>query len=171
MTVGAVRLSPGDAPELFAAILRSQALHLPWVLPPASEDELRASLAQPADARVGYGVRTDAGGLAGVVNLTAIIRGPFQSCFLSYYALAPFEGRGLMRAGLAAVLDLAFGEHALHRVEANVQPGNVRSVRLVQSLGFRLEGHSPRYLRIGSEWRDHDHYALTAEERPTAGAS
>jgi len=169
MTVRPVRLGPGDAPELFAAIMRSQALHLPWAPPPASEDELRASLAQPADARVSYGVRTGAGDLVGVVNLTAIIRGPFQNCFLSYYALTPFEGRGLMRAGLATVLDLVFGEHVLHRVEANVQPGNARSARLVRGLGFRLEGQSPRYLRIGGEWRDHDHYALTAEEWPGQG--
>jgi [ribosomal protein S5]-alanine N-acetyltransferase len=69
-----------------------------------------------------------------------------------------------MREGLAAVLDLAFGEHGLHRVEANVQPGNGRSAQLGRSLGFRLEGHSPRYLLIGGEWRDHDRYALTAEE-------
>ena len=168
MSVLVRRLEPGDAAELFAAIAGSRELHRPWVDPPASADELRASLAQPPDARVAYGVRTDAGELAGVVNLTAIIRGPFQSCFLSYYALVPHEGRGLMRAGLAQVLDLAFGEHELHRVEANVQPGNVRSARLVRSLGFRLEGHSPRYLRIGGEWRDHDHYALTAEEWPPA---
>ena len=168
MSVHVRRLEPGDAAELFAAIAGSRELHLLWVDPPASVDELRASLAQPPDARVTYGLRTDAGDLAGVVNLTAIIRGPFQSCFLSYYALEPFQGRGLMRAGLAQVLDLAFGEHELHRVEANVQPGNVRSARLVRSLGFRLEGHSPRYLRIGGEWRDHDHYALTAEEWPPA---
>jgi len=160
------RLGPGDAAELFAAIAGSRELHLPWVDPPASVDELRASLAQPPDARLSYGLRTDAGDLAGVVNLTAIIRGPFQNCFLSYYALDPLQGRGLMRAGLAQVLDLAFGEHELHRVEANIQPGNERSARLVKRLGFRLEGHSPRYLRIGGEWRDHDHYALTAEEWP-----
>jgi ribosomal-protein-alanine N-acetyltransferase len=62
------------------------------------------------------------------------------------------------------VLDLAFAEHGLHRVEANVQPGNVRSARLVKGLGFRFEGRSPRDLNIGGEWRDHDHYAMTAEE-------
>jgi ribosomal-protein-alanine N-acetyltransferase len=168
MTVRVVRLGPDDAPKLFAAITDSRGLHLPWVDPPASVDELRASLAQPPDARLSYGLRTDAGELAGVINLTAIVRGPFQSCFLSYYALAPYEGRGFMRAGLAQVLDLAFGEHELHRVEANIQPGNARSARLVKSLGFRFEGHSPRYLRIGGEWRDHDHYALTAEEWPRA---
>jgi ribosomal-protein-alanine N-acetyltransferase len=168
MTVRVVRLGRDDAPQLFAAVIRSRELHLTWVDPPASEHELRATLAQPDVARLAYGVRTAADELAGVVNLTSIIRGPFQSCFLSYYALVPHEGRGLMRAGLAQVLGLAFGEHELHRVEANIQPGNVRSARLVRCLGFRLEGHSPRYLRIGGEWRDHDHYALTTEEWPPA---
>jgi ribosomal-protein-alanine N-acetyltransferase len=168
MNVHVERLGQGAATELFAAVTRSRDLHLPWVDLPASVDEVRASLAQPPDARLSYGVRTDAGDLAGVVNLTAIVRGPFQSCFLSYYALSPYERRGMMRAGVARVLDRAFGEHELHRVEANIQPGNERSARLVTSLGFRLEGHSPRYLRIGGEWRDHDHYALTAEEWPRA---
>ena len=164
MSARVERLQPDSAGELYAAILRSRDLHLPWVTPPASEDDLRASLAQPPEARISYGVRTEEGRLAGAVYLTSIIRGPFQNCFLSYYALVPFEGRGLLREGIAAVLDLAFGEHGLHRVEANVQPGNARSARLVRNLNFRFEGHSPRYLHIGGEWRDHDRYALTAEE-------
>ncbi len=109
-------------------------------------------------------MRTAAGELAAVINLTAFIRGPFQNCFVSYYALVPHEGRGYVRAGLVHVLDLAFTMHGLHRVEANVQPGNVRSSSLIQGLGFRFEGSSPRYLNTGGEWRDHDHYALTAEE-------
>jgi ribosomal-protein-alanine N-acetyltransferase len=166
MSIRLERLGPADAGELFAGIQRSREFHEPWVPPPASEDRLRAALAQPAAVRIAYGVRTYAGELAGVVNLTSILRGPLQSSFLSYYALAPHQGRGLMRRGLAAVLDLAFGEHGLHRVEANVQPGNVRSARLVRGLGFRLEGRSPRYLLIGGAWRDHDRYALTAEEWP-----
>jgi len=164
-----VALGGGDAPELFEAVMRSQALHLPWVTPPAGVDDLRRTLNQLPDVRITYGVRTAAGELAAAVNLTAMIRGPFQNCFVSYYALVPHQGRGCVRAGLAGVLDLAFSEHGLHRVEANVQPLNVRSARLVQGLGFRFEGRSPRYLNIGGEWRDHDHYALTAEEWAGAG--
>ncbi len=166
MNVRVEQLGPGDAEELYAAIARSRALHEHWVTPPRSLEELRATLTQSRDERASYGVRTEPGDLAGVVNLTSMIRGPFQSCFLGYFALAPFAGRGHMKAGLAQVLDLAFGEHGLHRVEASVQPGNVRSARLLEGLGFRLEGHSPRYLRIAGRWRDHDHYAMTAEEWP-----
>jgi [ribosomal protein S5]-alanine N-acetyltransferase len=157
-------LGADDAPELFAAIARSRALHEPWITSIATETELREYLDQPPDVRVTYGIREDAGRLAGVVSISAVIRGAFQNGFLGYYALAPFEGHGFMRAGLTVVLDRAFGEHGLHRVEANIQPDNVRSVGLVRSLGFRLEGHSPRYLRIDGEWKDHDRYALTVEE-------
>lgn len=160
------RLGPGDAGELYAAIVRSRDLHADWVSPPGSVEELRIALAQPTDQRASYGVRTATGELAGAVNLTSMLRGPFQSCFLGYFALEPHTGRGYMRTGIALALDLAFGEHGLHRVEASVQPGNVRSARLLRRLGFRLEGHSPRYLLIAGAWRDHDHYALTVEEWP-----
>ncbi len=162
-------LGPDDAPELFEGIVRSRALHEPWMTPVAAEADVRESLSQPPNVRLGYGIREDSGQLAGVVNINSIIRGAFQNGFLGYYAISPYEGRGFMRAGLIAVLDRAFGEHELHRVEANIQPENVRSVQLVQSLGFRMEGHSPRYLRINGEWKDHDRYALTAEEWPASG--
>ena len=159
-----VRLSAEDAPEVFEAITRSRALHEPWVAPPAGLAELQEHLGQSPGVRISYGVREGAGHLVGVININSIIRGAFQSAFLGYYAFTPYQGRGFMHAGLVAVVDLAFGEHQLHRVEANVQPGNLRSARLVRRVGFRLEGHSPRYLWINGEWRDHDRYALTAEE-------
>ena len=58
----------------------------------------------------------------------------------------------------------AFREIGLHRVEANVQPDNLRSRALVKRLGFRLEGYSPRYLRIAGAWRDHERWAKLADE-------
>ena len=70
-----------------------------------------------------------------------------------------------MSAALEQVLDHVFGTLALHRIEANIQPGNEPSVRLARGAGFRLEGFSPRYLLIGGRWRDHERYAITAEER------
>jgi ribosomal-protein-alanine N-acetyltransferase len=124
----------------------------------------------PTEVGVSYSIREDMGHLAGVVNITGIIRGAFQNGFLGYYTLSPYEGHGYMHAGLEAVLEHAFGEYELHRVEANIQPANVGSARLVLGLGFRLEGRSPRYLRVGDEWRDHARYALTVEEwRARAG--
>ena len=44
----------------------------------------------------------------------------------------------------------------LHRLEANIQPGNLASIGLVKGAGFQCEGFSPKYLKIGECWRDHD---------------
>ena len=63
------------------------------------------------------------------------------------------------------MLDHAFGPLALHRLEANIQPGNAASIALARGAGFRLEGFSPRYLLIGGQWRDHERYAITVDER------
>ena len=108
--------------------------------------------------------------LVGVVNLNEIVRGNFQSAYLGYYAFAPHVGRGYMREGLTLALRWVFGELRLHRVEANIQPGNEASLALVRRLGFRREGASPRYLKIAGRWRDHERWALLAEEwRTDAG--
>ena len=158
------RLTLRDAADMQAAVVRSRALHHPWVAPPDTLEGVRRYLGDPLETRLCYGVRADDGELGGVVNLNAIIRGAFDNAFLGFYALSPYEGTGLMRQGLRAVIDISFSELRLHRLEANVQPANARSAALVRHLGFRYEGHSPRYLFIDGDWRDHDRYALTVEE-------
>ena len=74
------------------------------------------------------------------------------------------EAMRLMTEAVRLAAAHAFGVLGLHRLEANIQPENLRSIALVKRLGFRLEGFSPRYLRIGGEWRDHERWALLAEE-------
>jgi ribosomal-protein-alanine N-acetyltransferase len=111
----------------------------------------------------------ETGEICGVMNLSEVVRGSFQSAYLGYYALAPHAGKGMMSLGLGLVLDRAFGELGLHRVEANIQPKNRRSIELVKRAGFRCEGLSPRYLKIAGRWRDHERWAITAEERKVAG--
>jgi ribosomal-protein-alanine N-acetyltransferase len=76
-----------------------------------------------------------------------------------------------MARGLRLVLAQAFGTLGLHRVEANIQPHNARSIALVRRLGFRLEGYSPQYLQIQGAWADHERWALRADEFEAAAGS
>jgi len=123
--------------------------------------------AQPSSACRLIRRRAD-GALLGTINLTGIIRGSFQSGYLGYYIGAPFARQGYMTEALDLMLRLAFRELRLHRVEANVQPNNRASLRLVKRAGFHQEGFSPRYLKIAGRWRDHERWALLVEDWPSA---
>jgi ribosomal-protein-alanine N-acetyltransferase len=164
-----VRIEPlsfeAHAREFLVAARRSRRVHARWVAPPADEAELRDYIkAREGPIAYGYAIRSPHGALVGVINLNGIVRGLFQNGFLGYYAFAPHTNRGYMGEALPLVLRLAFGRHRLHRVEANIQPDNLASIALVKRAGFRHEGYSPRYLKIGGRWRDHERWALTAEE-------
>lgn len=102
--------------------------------------------------------------MVGLANITQIFLGGFRSAYLGYSAFFPHAAQGYMTEGLRLVLREAFGPLGLHRVEANVQPENTRSIALVERLGFRREGYSPRYLKIRGRWRDHVRFAMLAEE-------
>jgi [ribosomal protein S5]-alanine N-acetyltransferase len=156
--------APRDAAVLAALARASRRLHRPWVYPPATTRAAARWIAAAGPDRQRRLVcrRTD-GAIVGVVNLNEIVRGAFQSAYLGYYAFAPLAGQGLMTEGLALVLRFAFRQLGLHRVEANIQPGNRVSRALVRGLGFRQEGFSPRYLKIGGRWRDHERWALVRE--------
>jgi ribosomal-protein-alanine N-acetyltransferase len=153
-----------SATEFVAAVLRSRRLHGRWTRPPSTREQYRAYVARMRKpTHAGHLVFTEANELVGVINISEIVRGAFCSGYLGYYAFAPYDGHGYMRAGLAAVMRRAFQDYGLHRLEANIQPENSRSIALVRSLGFTREGYSPRYLKISGRWRDHERWALTKE--------
>lgn len=156
--------APRDAPVLAALARASRRLHRPWVHPPATTRTVARWIASAGPTRQRRLVcRRGDGAIVGVVNLNEIVRGAFQSAYLGYYTFAPLAAQGLMTEGLALVLRFAFRQLGLHRVEANIQPGNRASRALVRRLGFRQEGFSPRYLKIGGRWRDHERWALVRE--------
>jgi ribosomal-protein-alanine N-acetyltransferase len=153
-----------DRDAFLAAVARSRRLHHPWITAPQTAGEFRSYVARmdlPIN-RAYLVCRTDTGEMAGVINLTNIILGPFRSGYLGYYAFAGHERRGHMRAGLRAVVRDAFSTLKLHRLEANIQPANAPSIALVRACGFSKEGFSPRYLKIGGRWRDHERWAILA---------
>jgi ribosomal-protein-alanine N-acetyltransferase len=159
-------LEPSDEAELLERIRASRALHRRWTHladTPEGFRQLLGRAAAPTEAL--YLIcRNDGGEIAGYATLSQMFLGNFRSAYLGYAAFVPHEGKGYMTDGLRLVLAEAFGPLRLHRVEANVQPDNERSIALVERLGFRLEGYSPRYLKIAGRWRDHRRYAILAEE-------
>jgi ribosomal-protein-alanine N-acetyltransferase len=161
-----------DAAAFLQAAQNSRRLHAGWVtapLTPEAFETYRARFGGRRDAHTrshaGYlALRRDDDTLVGVLNFSEIVRGSFQSAYLGYYGFRANAGKGLMKEALGVALDAAFGPLALHRVEVNIQPGNVRSIGLVTALGFTREGFSRRYLRIGERWRDHVRFAMLAED-------
>jgi ribosomal-protein-alanine N-acetyltransferase len=171
-----VRIRPlrrDDEAEFLARVRASRALHGTWSSLPDSPDrfaELLVGSTAPTEA-VYLIVRAEDGAIAGIARFSQIFLGNFRSAYLGYSAFVPFDGHGYMTEGLRLVLREAFGPIGLHRVEANVQPDNARSIALVERLGFRREGFSPRYLKIAGRWRDHIRYALLAEDFPATLSS
>jgi [ribosomal protein S5]-alanine N-acetyltransferase len=151
--------------EFLAAVVRSRKLHSHWASPPRTSTAFNKSLKRlESRAHVGHWICTETGELAGVININEIVRGSFRSGYLGYYALVPHNRRGYMTEGLRAVVSRVFGKLRLHRLEANIQADNEASRRLVRRLGFKQEGFSPRYLKVGGKWRDHERWALTIED-------
>lgn len=155
----------GDRRELVALARASHRLHRPWVEPPDDPAAFAAylrRLRRPTERGFLVCRRRD-GAIVGVINMSQIYMGNFRSAYLGFYAGAAYAGQGFMSEALRLVVRHAFRRLRLHRLEANVQPGNHRSRRLVRRCGFRREGFSPRYLMVSGRWRDHERWALTAE--------
>nr|WP_284290396.1 GNAT family N-acetyltransferase [Angustibacter aerolatus] len=167
-----------DAEPYRRAVLASRERLSRWN--PVDPDDLLRHVERQSDVHRTFLVLAHeprgAHGVVGRINLSSIVRGRFESGSLGYDAYDPYAGTGLFREGLSLVVDVALrprlaGGVGLHRVEANVQPGNASSAGLLRSLGFRHEGRTPRMLLLAGadgrdDWRDHERYAITAEEWP-----
>jgi [ribosomal protein S5]-alanine N-acetyltransferase len=163
-----------DASPFLTAVESSKRLHGLWVQPPSTPSRFasyvrRFSGPRSRDSRhathVGLLVcRRGDNAPVGVFNFSEIVRGAFQSAYLGYYGFAEHGGQGYMSEGLALVLRVGFGTLRLHRIEVNVQPANTPSISLVSRGGFTREGYSRRYVKIAGRWRDHERWALLAED-------
>ncbi|GAA5043617.1 ribosomal-protein-alanine N-acetyltransferase [Thermocatellispora tengchongensis] len=159
------RLGDDDQDEFLRLVRLSAELHHPWMSLPATPAEFRDFLHRFTDPEAAQSLLVlvrETGAVAGMININGIVRGRFQSASLGYAAFAPTAGRGYMTEGLALVLRHAFERLRLHRLEAQIQPDNHASLKLVRRLGFRYEGVSPELLFIDGAWRDHERWAITS---------
>jgi [ribosomal protein S5]-alanine N-acetyltransferase len=157
--------TPADQDEFIACMRASRRLHRPWIYMPETPERYAAYVARVDDPRAApfLACRTEDGAIVGFLNISEIVRGGFRSAFVGYGGVAGFAGQGYMTEAMRLLLREAFTRLDLHRLEANIQPGNAPSIALAKRCGFELEGFSPRYLKVGGRWRDHERWAIRAE--------
>ena len=154
-----------DEAVIRACYSRSTSLHQPWTFEPKeSADYLMQSERH-------FLCLASTGEIVGTFNISNIVRGHFHSAYLGYEVFVPHQSKGYMRIGLKLLLDQAFSILNLHRLEANVQPGNASSIKLLESAGFVKEGYSRDYLNVGDKgWRDHERWAIINDDWKTEGS-
>lgn len=163
-----IRITKADeqyAKDLTEIQTRNVEFHKPWVF----HSEPAGYFQKLNDGRtIGYFIWTkDTEELIGVINLNEPIMGIFQSAYLGYYIDAKFANKGYMTEALSQVISRAFTNDGFHRLEANIQSGNLHSIALVKRLGFQREGFSPKYLRINNVWSDHERWAIISDNWAT----
>ena len=168
-TPGRVYLRPperSDRAEFISLMRASRPFHRPWATAPTDDEAFDAYLvdSRRPDFEAMIVCRCEDQAIVGFFNLSHITRGSLQSAYLGYAVGSTFARQGYMREGIELVLREAFVTLHLHRIEANIQPGNHASIALARGAGFSREGFSPRYLKIGGRWRDHERWAILAED-------
>jgi [ribosomal protein S5]-alanine N-acetyltransferase len=103
---------------------------------------------------VNLGIFKD-GRFIGKIRISNIVIGIFKNAFVGYSMDKSEQGNGYMKEALSLVLDYAFNDLGLHRIEATTLVDNVKSQAVLLACGFREIGISEKYLFINGEWRDH----------------
>ncbi|MCD0452586.1 GNAT family N-acetyltransferase [Actinocorallia sp. API 0066] len=160
------RLRSADAAEVARLARLSITLHGSWVYMPRTAPAYLDYLARlDEEGTIGLAVRhAEEDTIVGLVTISGITRGGYERAILGYAGFAPTTGHGYLTEGLCLALHYGFTRLGLHRLEADIQPENTRSLRLAARVGLRREGFSPAFIMIDGVWRDHERWAITAEE-------
>lgn len=167
-------LTPGDAEMFCDFLLRNKEFFSAsgpeydkeYESPEYHRKMLERSQIESMDGRhykFGVFLKEDKSRIIGSVALSNIAMGNFMSCFLGYRIDKKENSKGYATEAISKVIDFAFNELKLHRIEANIMPANTASIKVVKKLGFVYEGDSKKYLKINGEWEDHQHYVLLNE--------
>jgi [ribosomal protein S5]-alanine N-acetyltransferase len=159
------RISIDDRERFVELVNISSGLLHPWVYLPATsskfDEYLRRFDQQTAECLLIC--IQESGEIAGTVSISDIIRGPYQRGTVGYNAFAPSAGQGYMSEGFKLVFRFAFEDLDLHRLEADIQPGNEASLKFAHRVGFRREGYSSGFVCIAGIWKDHERWAVNSD--------
>ena len=152
------RVRPEDAGELAALYRTNRDFLAPFepVRPPQffTPDGQAARLRrQLADDTHPFAI-LDGDTIAGTINLFGIVRDGPESATIGYWVDGARNRRGLATGAVGEILEYAFGELGLHRVEAATLVDNIPSQRVLEKNGFDRIGLARKFLRIDDDWRD-----------------
>jgi ribosomal-protein-alanine N-acetyltransferase len=163
--VASTRLvSLDDVPVLTALAIANRDHLAPWQPTPPPDafteqgqaDLVRAALDEEASGlSLPHVILDGSGAIVGRIALNSIIRGAFQSASVGYWVDSDATGRGLATAAVASIIELAFGEVGLHRLQGETLPRNLASRRVLERNGFTEFGLASDYLRIDGRWQEH----------------
>jgi [ribosomal protein S5]-alanine N-acetyltransferase len=157
-------LTSDDGSAFVAVAEESFEFHRKWMKLPTDSDAFKRYLSGFEDENAYCFVVCDADSIVGFVSLTGIEREPYHRGRLGYGVFEQYAKMGYMSSGLEYVIRLAFEKLELHRLEADIQPENDPSRRLIKKMRFTCEGISRKFIRINDEWIDHERWALTFDE-------
>jgi ribosomal-protein-alanine N-acetyltransferase len=154
-----------DFDEMMQLFRESQKFYKNLVTPPTDRSEFENYVVRNDEDASEFFVicRNDDEKIVGAINLSQIFRKSFQNAYLGYSLGVNYTGSGFMTEAINLILKFSFKDLGLHRIEANIQPHNSASIEAVKRCGFSLEGFSPKYLKIGGKWRDHERWAIIKE--------
>ena len=168
-SLGVRPLESEDAAELHALVEANRA-HLARWMPWAAEQDREGTERFLAEAEAQRG-RDDGfqariapeGEIVGVAGFHSVDWVNRNTSF-GYWLAAGAQGRGTMTAVVSALLDHAFYEWELHRVEIHCAPENARSRAIPERLGFREEARLRETELVGGSYLDSVVYGLLEHE-------
>lgn len=162
-------LTPADVPALFAifgdpAVCRYWSRSaLPDLAAAASlQGEIARCFAERSLFQWGLAER-DTDTVVGTCTLAAL-SSEHRRAEVGFALAQAVWGRGYLAEALHALLTFAFDTLELHRVEADVDPRNARSIRVLERAGFRREGHLRERYHLAGEVQDAVIYGLLRRE-------
>ena len=75
-----------------------------------------------------------------------------------------YQGKGYAAEALMETINYLFDELSKHRIVTSIDPGNIKSIGLVERLGFRKEAHFKESILINGKWVDDLVYAILKDE-------
>jgi RimJ/RimL family protein N-acetyltransferase len=164
-------LADGDAEELHALIERNReglARWLRWARGQTPAETVAFVQRAKDKGRAGESVQRAVVVEGRIVGMASLPRIDVEnhSAEIGYWLDEAHRGRGVMAAALAALVELAFGDLSLNRLEIHTDVENERSRALARRLGFRYEGVLREAYWVGDRYSDDAVYSLLAAERP-----